>query len=29
VHPTTGTLLKFNSPLPDDFAKLVAAFKEL
>lgn len=29
VHPTTGTLLKFNSPLPADFAKLVAAFKEL
>jgi len=29
VHPTTGTLLKFNSPLPDDFAKLVEAFKEL
>ena len=29
VHPTTGTLLTFNSPLPDGFAKLVEAFKEL
>jgi 23S rRNA pseudouridine1911/1915/1917 synthase len=29
AHPTTGTLLEFNSPLPDDFATLVEAFKEL
>jgi 23S rRNA pseudouridine1911/1915/1917 synthase len=29
VHPTSGTLLEFNSPLPDDFATLVAALKEL
>ena len=29
VHPTTGTLLKFNSPLPEDFAMIVEAFKEL
>jgi 23S rRNA pseudouridine1911/1915/1917 synthase len=29
VHPTTGTLLEFNSLLPDDFATLVEAFKEL
>ena len=29
VHPTTGTLLKFNSPLPVELAEIVAAFKEL
>jgi 23S rRNA pseudouridine1911/1915/1917 synthase len=29
VHPTSGTLLKFNSPPPGDFATLVEAFKEL
>jgi 23S rRNA pseudouridine1911/1915/1917 synthase len=29
VHPITGTLLKFNSPLPEDFANVVEAFKEL
>jgi 23S rRNA pseudouridine1911/1915/1917 synthase len=29
VHPTTGTLLKFNSPLPAELAEIVAAFKEL
>jgi 23S rRNA pseudouridine1911/1915/1917 synthase len=28
-HPTTGTLLKFNSPLPADLGEIVAAFKEL
>jgi 23S rRNA pseudouridine1911/1915/1917 synthase len=29
VHPTTGTLLKFNSPLPPDLSGIVEAFKEL
>jgi 23S rRNA pseudouridine1911/1915/1917 synthase len=29
VHPLTGTLLEFNSPLPDDFAMIVDALKEL
>jgi hypothetical protein len=29
VHPTTGTLLKFNSTLPPDLAEIVEAFKEL
>jgi 23S rRNA pseudouridine1911/1915/1917 synthase len=29
VHPVTGTLLKFNSPLPADLADIVEAFKEL
>jgi 23S rRNA pseudouridine1911/1915/1917 synthase len=29
THPVTGTLLKFNSPPPGDFATLVEAFKEL
>jgi 23S rRNA pseudouridine1911/1915/1917 synthase len=29
VHPVSGTLLKFNSPLPADLAEIVAAFKEL
>ena len=29
VHPNSGTLLKFNSPLPADLAEIVAAFKEL
>jgi 23S rRNA pseudouridine1911/1915/1917 synthase len=28
-HPVTGTLLKFNSPLPADLAEIVDAFKEL
>jgi 23S rRNA pseudouridine1911/1915/1917 synthase len=28
-HPLTGTLLEFNSPLPDDFAMMVDALKEL
>jgi 23S rRNA pseudouridine1911/1915/1917 synthase len=29
VHPVTGTLLKFNSPLPEDLGEMVAAFEEL
>jgi 23S rRNA pseudouridine1911/1915/1917 synthase len=29
VHPLTGTLLEFKSPLPDDFAMIVEALKEL
>jgi 23S rRNA pseudouridine1911/1915/1917 synthase len=29
VHPATGTLLKFNSPLPADLSVIVDAFKEL
>ena len=29
AHPNSGTLLKFNSPLPADLAEIVAAFKEL
>ena len=29
VHPVTGTLLEFNSPLPADLAEIVEAFKEL
>ena len=29
VHPATGTLLEFNSPLPRDLAEIVYAFKEL
>lgn len=29
VHPLTGTLLEFNSPLPVDFAMMVDALKEL
>jgi 23S rRNA pseudouridine1911/1915/1917 synthase len=29
VHPVTGTLLEFNSPLPEDFAMIVQALKEL
>lgn len=29
VHPVSGTLLKFNSPLPADLAGIVEAFKEL
>jgi 23S rRNA pseudouridine1911/1915/1917 synthase len=29
VHPTIGTLLEFNSPLPEDFALIVQALKEL
>jgi 23S rRNA pseudouridine1911/1915/1917 synthase len=29
AHPQSGTLLKFNSPLPADLAEIVAAFKEL
>jgi len=29
VHPVTGTLLEFNSPLPEDLGEIVEAFKEL
>jgi 23S rRNA pseudouridine1911/1915/1917 synthase len=29
AHPVTGTLLEFNSPLPDDFAMIIDALKEL
>ena len=29
AHPVTGTLLKFNSPLPEDLGEIVEAFKEL
>jgi 23S rRNA pseudouridine1911/1915/1917 synthase len=29
VHPVSGTLLKFNSPLPADLSEIVEAFKEL
>jgi 23S rRNA pseudouridine1911/1915/1917 synthase len=29
AHPQTGTLLKFNSPLPVQLAEIVEAFKEL
>jgi 23S rRNA pseudouridine1911/1915/1917 synthase len=29
THPQSGTLLKFNSPLPADLAEIVAAFKQL
>ena len=29
AHPATGTLLKFNSPLPVELAEIVAAFKEV
>ena len=29
IDPTTGTLLKFNSPLPPDLSGIVEAFKEL
>jgi 23S rRNA pseudouridine1911/1915/1917 synthase len=29
VHPVSGTLLEFNSPLPRDLAEIVYAFKEL
>jgi 23S rRNA pseudouridine1911/1915/1917 synthase len=28
-HPATGTLLRFNSPLPPDLAEIVDGFKEL
>jgi 23S rRNA pseudouridine1911/1915/1917 synthase len=28
VHPVSGTLLEFNSPLPEDFAMIVQALKE-
>ena len=28
-HPATGTLLRFNSPLPPDLAEIVDCFKEL
>jgi 23S rRNA pseudouridine1911/1915/1917 synthase len=28
-HPTSGTLLRFNSPLPPDLAEIVDTFKEL
>ena len=29
VHPASGTLLKFNSPLPADLSGVIEAFKEL
>ncbi len=29
AHPATGSLLKFNSPLPDELAQIVHAFKQL
>ena len=29
VHPVSGALLEFNSPLPDDLAAIVGAFKQL
>ncbi len=29
IHPLTGTLLKFNSPLPADLSQIVEAFNEL
>ncbi len=29
VHPATGTLLEFNSPLPDDLSEILATFKQL
>jgi 23S rRNA pseudouridine1911/1915/1917 synthase len=29
VHPITGTLLEFNSPLPDDLAEIAAKLAEL
>jgi 23S rRNA pseudouridine1911/1915/1917 synthase len=29
THPTTSTLMEFNSPLPDQLAKILAALKEL
>ena len=29
VHPLTGRLLKFNSPLPADLAEIVQAFKQV
>jgi 23S rRNA pseudouridine1911/1915/1917 synthase len=29
THPVTGTLLKFNCPLPADFSEIVKAFKEV
>lgn len=29
IHPVTGSLLKFNSPPPDDLTEIVHAFKEL
>jgi 23S rRNA pseudouridine1911/1915/1917 synthase len=29
VHPVTGTLLEFNSPLPDDLAEIAGTFKQL
>jgi 23S rRNA pseudouridine1911/1915/1917 synthase len=29
VHPLTGRLLKFNSPLPGDLSKIVRAFKQV
>jgi 23S rRNA pseudouridine1911/1915/1917 synthase len=29
VHPSSGTLLKFNSPLPADLSGVIEAFKEL
>ena len=29
VHPVSGTLLEFNSPLPDDLGEIVRQFKQL
>lgn len=29
IHPVSGTLLKFNSPLPDDLAEISVALKKL
>lgn len=29
VHPVSGTLLEFNSPLPDDLAEIAGTFKQL
>lgn len=29
VHPRSGTLLEFNSPLPDDLAEILGKFKQL
>jgi len=29
VHPVSGTLLEFNSPLPDDLAEILGKFKQL
>ena len=29
VHPVTGTLMEFNSPLPEDLAEIAVTFKQL